>query len=372
MDSILVRYGEIGLKGRNRGEFIKKLRSNIKECLKKEGISGRVERIGVRLYVRTEQTEEALSALRRVFGIVSLSPVTHVRADMDEIKSEALRAAREGGLTQGKSFRVRSRRVDKTFPLISPQIAASAGGFIKESTGSAVDLSGNADVTVEVEILEGEALVYSKRIGGLGGLPLGSQGRAVALISGGIDSPVAAWMMMKRGCSVIPVHFSQSEEESQKMLDNCAVLSRYAFGWELRPIVESHHQLLSATLQRLQEAGDERWACIFCKRSIVRRAAEIAREVGALAIVMGDSLGQVASQTLENIEVVSQGVTVPILRPLIGMDKTEIIGLAKEIGTFEVSTRESRPCPYLPHNPITQANRAKFQEVLARLGDEAC
>lgn len=371
MNSILVRYGEIGLKGRNRGEFIKKLRSNIKECLKKEGISGRVERVGIRLYVRTEQTEDALGALGRVFGIVSLSPVTHVPASMDEIRVEALRAAREGGLTQDKSFRVRSRRADKTFPVISPQIAASVGGYIKESTGSEVDLSGDADVTVEVEVLEGEALVYSRRVTGPGGLPLGSQGRAVALISGGIDSPVAAWMMMKRGCSVIPVHFSQSEEESQKMLDNCAVLSRYAFGWELRPIIESQHQLLSDTLRRLQEASDERWACIFCKRIIIKRAAEIAREMGALALIMGDSLGQVASQTLENIEVVSQGASIPIMRPLIGMDKTEIMELAKEIGTFEVSTRESKACPYLPQKPITQANRAKFQEVLSRLGDEA-
>ena len=370
MNSILVRYGEIGLKGRNRGEFIKKLRSNIKECLRNEGISGRVERVGVRLYVRTEEVEAALGALGRIFGIVSLSPVTHVPASMEEMKAEALRVAREGGLTPGRSFRVRSRRVDKTFPIISPQIAASVGGFIKESTGSGVDLSGDADVTVEIEVLEGKALVYSRRIAGPGGLPLGCQGRAVALISGGIDSPVAAWMMMKRGCAVIPVHFSQSAEERQKMLDNCAILSRYAYGWELRPVIESHQELLSGTLRRLQEIGAERWACIFCKRALIQRAAEIAREVGALAIIMGDSLGQVASQTLENIEVISQGVSIPILRPLVGMDKTQIIDLAKEIGTFEISTRESKSCPYLPRNPITRADRAKFQAILARLGEE--
>jgi len=367
MGLILIRYGEIGLKGKNRNFFIKRLRRNLRDCLKKNGLSGTVTSEGQRIYVETDAVEEAVTHLQRVFGVVSLSPVTRVPADIEHIKDAALHLAREAGLSPAMSFHTAARRADKRFPLISPEINRVVGGYVQAATGARVDLSAAADLEIGIEVREGYALVFGRSIPGPGGLPLGTQGRAMVLLSGGIDSPVAAWLMMRRGCGVIPVHFTSSEVETAKAMDNCTVLERYAYGWDIKPIVLDHAEIVGPIVEKLRHIGEVRWTCIFCKRALLRKASELADRHRAQAIIMGDSLGQVASQTLNNLAAITYGLDKPVLRPLIGMNKTEIVALARRIGTFEVSTRQSRGCPFLPPNPLTRAHLPKLQKIIAEL-----
>ncbi len=367
MGLVLLRYGEIGLKGKNRAYFFRKLRRNVRKCLKANGIEGEVWQEGQRIYLETEQVEETVAAVRRVFGIVSLSPVRVAAADMEAITGNALALARHIELNEDRTFKVRVRRADKAFPLISPEIERHVGTAIAEATGAQPDLSKAAQVTVGIEIHPARALIFGERIPGPGGLPLGSQGRVVSLLSSGIDSPVASWLMMKRGCSVIPVHFSTSPAQTEQVLGLVEALNQHAYGWQLKPIVLSHQEVLGPTLERLREHRGERWACLFCKRVMLSKAAEIAEEMGANALVTGDSLGQVASQTLSNLEVISYGIEKPILRPLIGMDKVEIMALARQIGTYELSTKKAYTCPFLPDRPLTQATVDKLRALLDRM-----
>jgi len=238
---------------------------------------------------------------------------------------------------------------------------------VQQATGARVDLQGVPDLIIGIEVQRERALMFGEVFPGQGGLPIPTAGRVVALLSGGIDSPVAMWLMMKRGCGVIPLHFSQSREETEKALDNCRVLSRYSYGWRIEPVIRSHAEALEPRLEKLRAMGAGRWACVICKRTMVEKAAELAAELDAQAIVMGDSLGQVASQTLANMEVISYGISKPILRPLIGMDKVEITALARKIGSFEVSTRLAKSCRYLPPNPLTRGTIQELQEILAGL-----
>ncbi len=369
MGLVLLRYGEIALKGKNRAFFYRKLRRNLKQCLKANGIPGKVWQEGQRIYLETEQVGEAIEAAQRVFGIVSLSPVRVVPAEMDAMTEEALAVARRAGLDASRTFKVRVRRADKSFPLISPEIERQVGGAIAEATGARVDLSKAAQVTVGIEIHPGQAMVFGERIPGPGGLPLDTQGRVVSLISSGIDSPVATWLMMKRGCSVIPLHFSTSAAQTQQVEAIVSALNRHAYGRKLKPIVLSHHEVLAPTLEKLREHHGERWACLFCKRIMMSKAAEIAEEMGANAVVTGDSLGQVASQTLSNLEVISYGIQKPILRPLIGMDKTEIMELARRIGTYEPSITDAHACPFLPDRPLTKASVSKLRDLIERMDE---
>ncbi len=373
MGLILLRYGEVALKGRNRHIWLRRLRRNIRACLERTGLEGTVSSAGQRIYVDTPTPEAALEPLRRVFGLVSLSPVTVTALDLEAITAEALHHAEEAGLDPSRSFRIQARRANKAFPLNSPQINQHVGAAMVRRFGASVDLSRDVDITIGIEITD-RAMLFHRIIPAFGGLPLGVEGRVVALISGGIDSPVAAWLLMKRGCSVIPVHLSQSETETRKALDNIEQLRRYSYGWELRPSVLDHGALLDPVIQGLQRLGEERWTCVLCKRAILRAACDIAYQYRAQAVVMGDSLGQVASQSLPNMEVISYGMPKPILRPLIGMDKTEIIDLAREIGTFDISTRDSAPCTFLPESPITRGTiqqLARLEIALAREKEES-
>ncbi len=364
MGLILLRYGEIALKGQNRAYFFRKLRRNVRQCLKANSICGNVWQEGQRIYLETDQVESAVDVVRRVFGIVSLSPVQAVPAAIDAIMQEATAVARRAGLDASRSFRVKARRADKSFPHISPEIERLAGEAVVAATNARVDLSKSANVEIGVEVQPGRALVFGETIAGPGGLPLGSQGRVVALLSSGIDSPVAAWLMMKRGCGVIPVHFSTSRAQTEQVEAIVEALNQHAYGWQLRPTVLSHEEVLGPTLARLRELRRERWTCLFCKRAMLAKAAEIGEEMGASALVTGESLGQVASQTLSNMEVISYGIQKPILRPLIGMDKTEIMALARDIGTYQASTAKSYACPFLPDRPLTQAKLKGLRELI--------
>ncbi len=367
MGLILLRYGEIALKGKNRNYFFRKLRRNVRSCLKANGIEGKVWQEGQRIYLQTDEVKSAIQAVQRVFGLVSLSPVHEVPASLDAMVQEGVAVAQRAGLDPGRTFRVRARRADKSFPFISPEIERQVGEAIVLATGAKPDLSKGAQVEIGVEVQPGRALVFGETIAGPGGLPLGSQGRVVALLSSGIDSPVAAWLMMKRGCGVIPVHFSTSQAQTEQVEAIVEALNQHAYGWQLKPIILSHDEALGPALAQLRERRQERWTCLFCKRTILTKAAEIAEEMGASALVTGDSLGQVASQTLSNLEVISFGIPKPILRPLIGMDKTEIMDLARRIGTYEASIQTSHACPFLPDRPLTQATVNKLRQLLAQI-----
>ncbi len=370
MSLILLRYGEIALKGQNRAYFTRRLRRNVRACLKANGLSGQVWQEGQRLYLETDQPEAAMAAVQRVFGLASLSPVFTVAADLEAIAQEAVAVARRAGVGPARSFRITARRADKSFPYPSPQIERQVGAAVVAATGARVNLS-RPEVEIGVEVQPGRALLFGETVAGPGGLPLGSQGRVIALLSGGIDSPVAAWLMMKRGCGVIPVHFSPDPAQSGQVEAIVEVLNRYAYGWRLRPLLLSQEELLAPTLARLREMRQERWTCLFCKRAMLFKAAELAAEMGAAAIVTGDSLGQVASQTLSNLEVISYGLPKPVLRPLIGLDKAEIVALAQRIGTYPVSTRPSPPCPFLPDRPLTQASVTRLRELLSQMTEPA-
>ncbi len=313
--------------------------------------------------------DEALEALRNVFGVVSLSPVVEVPPDLEAMKAEAVRQALAAGLGPGRSYHIAARRADKAFPLTSPEINRVLGAAVQEATGARVDLSDAADVVIGVEVQRERVLLYGGVVPGWGGMPVLSQGRVVALISGGIDSPVAAWLMMKRGCGVIPVHFVQNETEKAKVLDLCARLQEFSAGFTIRPVFMDHREVLGDLPQRLRALGEERWTCIFCKRTMLQKASQIARELGASAVVMGDSLGQVASQTLENLRVISHGLDALILRPLIGYDKAEVVALARRIGTYDISTRAAEGCRFLPPNPMTRASLEGLRRLLEELGE---
>ncbi len=367
MGLLLLRYGELALKGHNRTIFVRLLRHNVRAALKAAGVPGRVRTEGARVLVETDAPEALEGPLSRVFGLTSLSTVTRVPREIEAIAEECVRQARIAGVGPAVSYRVQARRADKTFPLTSPEINRAAGEAIARALDGRIDLSKSANVTIGVEVRADGALIYGHVIPAPGGLPVGTEGRVVALLSGGIDSPVAAWMMMKRGCQVIPLHFQQNEVEAAKALDNVAQLSRYPSSWQLRPVVLDHVATIAPTVERLRAIGEERWSCVFCKRALIQRACQLADEMGAQAVVMGDSLGQVASQTLSNMEVISYGAPKLILRPLVGMDKQDVVALAQSIGTFDISIRDSAPCPFLPAHPITRGTVPKLLEIIARL-----
>ena len=301
MNVVIVRYGEIGTKSRQtRRWFEGILMNNIREALVSEGIEfKKVEAKHGRILVKTNKARGAVDVLGRVFGIVSLSPAMEVDAELDKINRTALklfrRKKRELGLERPR-FRVTARRITKEFPLKSPEIQAKVGEYILENEESEVDLH-NYDIEMGIELIEGKAYVFVDKIYAWGGLPIGTQGKVVAPLSGGIDSPVAAFLMMKRGVEVIPVHIYMGEKTLEKVRRIWNQLKRYGYGGKGELIVVKPKER-ERIIEKLREMKKEKYTCVFCKYMMVRHADRVAREFGAKGIVMGDSLGQVASQTL--------------------------------------------------------------------------
>ncbi|QDA31765.1 tRNA 4-thiouridine(8) synthase ThiI [Thermococcus indicus] len=371
---VIVRYGEIGTKSRQtRRWFESILMNNIREALVSEDIEfKKVEAKHGRILVKTNKAREAVDVLGRVFGIVSLSPAMETDADLDKINRTALklfrRKKREVGLEKPK-FRVTARRITKEFPLKSPEVQAKVGEYILENEESEVNLH-EYDIEVGIELMEGKAYVFVDKIYSWGGLPIGTQGKVVALLSGGIDSPVAAFLMMKRGVEVIPVHIYMGEKTLEKVRRIWNQLKRYGYGGKGELIVVKPKER-ERIIEKLREMKKEKYTCVFCKYMMVRHADRIAREFGAKGIVMGDSLGQVASQTLENMYIVSQATDLPIYRPLVGLDKEEIVRIAKEIGTFELSTLQEDEIPFIPKHPVIRGSWEEFRKIYrAVFGEE--
>jgi thiamine biosynthesis protein ThiI len=362
---IVVHYNELGLKKGNRDYFENRLCLNIVRALTDCGVRA-VRRISGRLLVHLDADPDLPEIKRRlagVFGIAYFAEAWSSSQDIAELERSAWSLIEGRGF---QSFRIQARRASKTFPLTSVEINQRVGAYVKERCGVRVDLE-NPDLTCWIDIVEKYALVYVERLAGPGGLPSGTSGKVVVLLSGGLDSPVAAWKMMKRGCKAIFVHFHSfpyTNKESQEKTKRIAeLLAHYQHQSKiyLVPFAEVQRHIMVDTPLSTR--------VILYRRYMMRLAAQIARREKARVLVTGDSVGQVASQTIENIDVISRAVDMPILRPLIGDDKLEIVEVAKRIGSYEISIQPDQDCCslFVPKHPETRANLEDVERSESRL-----
>jgi thiamine biosynthesis protein ThiI len=374
MPLVVVRYHEITLKRGNRARFVAALVRNLRRLTADLPI-GRIADVHGRLVAVLRegaswpQLRERLSV---VFGIANFSLAKSMpRSALGEERAPDLRALAAAVVEALRgmpfaSFRVVTRRADKRFPLPSPEFSARLGALVQSATGARVDLEA-AEATVTVEILPGEILYSVEKVAGAGGLPVGTAGHVLALLSGGIDSPVAAARMMRRGCHVTFVHFHSvpyldrsSQEKSREIVRR--LVSRQG---DARLVLVPFGEVQREIVTRVPPAP----RVILYRRMMLRIASEIARYVGAEALVTGDSLGQVASQTLPNLAVVERAAELPLFRPLIGMDKQEVIAEAKRLGTLEISVEPDQDCCslFVPRHPTTRARAASIEAAESAL-----
>ena len=365
----VIHYNELGLKKGNRDYFENVLCTNINLVLRDCGAE-RAKRISGRILLPlTPEADvpEIKSRLGRVFGIAYFAEAWGSPQPVENLQQNAW------SLIEGrsfKSFRINARRADKSFPHTSVEINQQVGAYVKDRTEARVDLE-NAELTCWIEIVEKYALIYVERFPGPGGLPVGTSGKVVVLLSGGIDSPVAAWKMIKRGCTPIFVHFHSfpytNAESQEKAKQLGRLLSEYALRSKiyLVPFAEVQRHIMVDTPIETR--------VILYRRYMMRLAEHIAMREKARVLVTGDSVGQVASQTIENIDVVSRAISMPILRPLVGDDKVEIIDIARRIGTYNVSIQPDQDCCslFVPKHPETKANRIEIEKSESRLDVES-
>ena len=368
---LLVRYGEIHLKGLNRPFFERLLRRNMESAL--SGFSGVSIAHGEGRYYVTgfaqEDCAEAVSALSRVFGVHSISPATETGKTLEEISETCAAIMREHmqncGI-QSATFKVVAKRADKRFALNSMQICAEVGAYLLENVeGLTVDVH-NPQINMHIEVRE-QAFCYLDIIKGQGGLPVGSGGRALLLLSGGIDSPVAGFMTAKRGVALEAVHFHSppytSEAAKQKVVALAKLVSGYAGPMRLHVVPFTEIQ------SEIYKNCPHEELVIIMRRFMMRIAAQIAQDIGAAALVTGESIGQVASQTLESMNATSAVVELLILRPLVGMDKLEIMEKAAAIGTYETSILPYEDCctVFVPKHPVTHPKIERIERSERRL-----
>jgi len=360
MESVIVHYQEIALKGRNRPWFVERLVANLRAALgdlegtRVRAIMGRIE-VTLGPHAPWDTVRERL---RRMFGVANFSQARRVSRNIDELASAVL-ADLDG--REPRSFRVTARRADKAYALTSPEIEREVGGRIKAARGWQVNL-GNPELVVRIEILAREAFYSLDRHPGPGGLPSGVSGPVLCLLSGGIDSPVAAYRLMKRGCRVRFLHFHSYPILSHASRDKVRELARHLTGYQLTSRL---YQVAFGDIQRqVMLSAPPPLRVVLYRRLMVRIAERLARRTGAAALVTGESVGQVASQTLENLAVIDAAVaSLPILRPLVGSDKDEITDQAQAIGTYPISIIPDQDCCQLftPRHPATRAARADVE-----------
>ncbi len=365
MKSVVIHYQEIALKGKNRPWFITRLVRHLRaatadlDVVAVRSLMGRLELV----LGPSASWDDVRVRLERVFGIANFSRAGRTHPDLDELCAAIL-----GDLqgAEARTFRVAARRADKRFPVPSPDIERFIGARVQEALGWKVQLD-RPELTVHVEILHDEAFYFFGKHRGPGGLPTGASGKVLCLTSGGIDSPVAAWRVMRRGCQVQLVHFHGQPflpaTSQQKVRDIAAVLARYQLKTRLFSIA-------FGTLQRqIVLAVPPALRVVVYRRMMFRIAEAVARSTGARALVTGEVIGQVASQTLENLSVIDAVAGMPVLRPLVGTDKEEITLEAERIGTFPISIIPDEDCCTLfsPRHPVTRARPAEIEAVEAGL-----
>ena len=361
---ILIKNGELVLKGLNRNTFEDILIKNMKKALRE---------IGEFSYTKSQSTivleavdgdtdlDDAVDALSRVFGIVALSRAAVAEKDMNAIKQTA-RDYLDGELSLAKTFKVEAKRSDKKFPLKSPEIARDLGGYLLSKFNHLkVDVH-NPDVTVTVEIRDNHAFIRGNNIKGAGGMPVSTSGRAAALISGGIDSPVAAYMMAKRGIELVAVHFASppytTELAEEKVMQLLHKVARYS-----GPIT-TYVVPFTELQEQIRDKCAEEYFTIIMRRYMMRISEILARHQNCSALITGESVGQVASQTIYALGCTDAVTSMPVFRPCIGMDKVEIINISRAIDTFETSIQPYEDCctVFTPKHPKT---RAKLEDVAA-------
>lgn len=365
MNSVVVHYKELALKGRNRPWFIQLLVRNLRWALADFDI-GSIRSVMGRIEIELGNDvpwPDIADRVRRVFGIANFSRAGRGPHDFQELARIILN---DLGDRAPQSFRVSVRRADKRFPLTSPQIEREVGGLIKQARGWRVDLE-NPELSVHIEMLPEYAFYFFGKEPGAGGLPTGTGGRLACLLSGGIDSPVAAFRMMRRGCSVLLIHFHSypilSRASQEKVREIASLLTKFQHRSRLIlvPFGELQQQVVLAVSPELR--------VVIYRRLMLRIAEKLARKWHARALVTGEVVGQVASQTLENMTTIAEAASLEILRPLVGMDKDEITAEARAIGTLPISNIPDQDCCQLftPRFPATRATRdqaARAESVL--------
>lgn len=358
----LVRYGEISLKSVPvRTSWEKQLIGSILGVLP----ACRASREWGRIWLTGPVDPVALG---RVFGIVSFSPCR--ACSLDELEETLLQYIADSWVAEKGTFALRVRRIGE-HSFSSQECASRLGSRVREwYPGLGVDLK-HADITIHIEIRGERCYLYHKVFPGAGGIPLGVEGSLVLLLSGGIDSAVAAWMMMKRGCRIIPVFIDMPPFLGESALERTEAVIRILRGYQpdiqLRVVEDTY---VARIREELRSSGDEKFICLLCKRRMYRLAEEVAHETGAKGIVTGESMGQVASQTLENLAVLHAATTMPVYRPLIGLDKREIVDIARKIGTYEPSIMPvSSCCCAVPKKPATRADPEKILNLEGRLNE---
>ena len=369
METILAAYNEIALKSRGvRNRLEKKLSNQIQAVMVREGFKeARVLRRYGRLYVENVPLQAA-EYVAEVFGVASAMPALRTSSDIDSILGLLTDIASER-MSPGTSFAIRPRVVG-SHSYRSRDIAVKGGSAVLDALSDRqihVDLT-HPDTTFHVEVRDRDAFVYTEIIQGVGGLPYASQGRLVSLFSGGIDSPIATWLMMKRGVETLPLMMDQrpyvGENYIERAVQAAEKLGRYdptgKMGLYLAPF--------GGIMERISEASSPSLRCVLCKRSMYRVAEAFALKVGARGVITGESLGQVASQTLDNLYVLDGAVSIPVLRPIIGLDKVEIEGIARRIGTYDLTAVSVDGCTVVPERPTTRARMEAVVEMEGELG----
>lgn len=365
MRSIIVHYQEIALKGNNRPWFVSRLARNLRTATKGTGVKevrvlmGRFEM----LMDDNADWRTVRDRVSNVFGIANFSLARSAPLNVDAIASQILEDLGDRSVS---TFRVSARRADKRFPLTSPELEREIGGRIKQARGWTVNLS-KPELTIHVEGLTDEAFYYFDKQPGAGGLPAGTSGRVACLLSGGIDSPVAAWRLMRRGCRVTFIHFhsypilSRASQEKARELVTLLTKFQYDSRLFLIPFGEIQQRVVLAVAPPLR--------IVIYRRLMMRISEAIARRNRAQALVTGDVVGQVASQTLENMAAINDVVRMPVLRPLVGLDKEEITAEAQRLGTFEISIIPDQDCCTLftPRHPATKSRRQEVERAEAGL-----
>ncbi len=367
----LIKYGEIALKKRNRGAFVKSLKDSIHARLPDRHVA--VFETFHRVFARCQEEDRAAvaEALGRTFGIVSYCEAVAVERDMAAITTAALEVA--GGFIasgRGQRFKVEARRADKGFPLTSYEIACTLGdALLAKFPGLVVDVHA-PDWTLNVEVRE-KAYLYGPMAGGPFGLPNGSSGRGLLLLSGGIDSPVAGWMMAKRGMAIDAVYFHSAPFTSEKAREKVQVLARTLTAWA--PGITLHVVPFTPVLARIKERSKDEEVTLLLRACMMRFATMLAGRTGAECLVTGESLGQVASQTVESMHFTGSLTDLPVFRPLVGMNKEEIIEIARRIGTFDTSNLPYADCCVLfsPQHPLIHPDPRKMKLSYARLDVES-
>jgi len=367
MNYIICHYHEIGLKGKNRKVFEEVLVKNIKQVIPPEYLNY-VKRISGRILIELtkqgeEQQKKIIKSLKNIFGIAYFAFAVLVKQDIKSIQNKACQLLKK---ERFKTFKTETKRANKNFPLTSQEINEKIGAKICNTLNKKVDLK-NPEITCFIEIVEKFAFIYLKKHKGPGGLPVGSSGKGILLLSGGIDSPVAAFYALKRGISLDFIHFHAqpytNKASIEKVIELIKVLKKF------QPIVKLYLVPFGEAQQEILLKTPDKLRVILYRRLMVRIAEKIAQKEKAKALITGDSIGQVASQTLENLGVIQEAVNLPIIRPLACLDKEEIIQKAKEIGTYEISILPHQDCcaRFLPKHPETKANLEKVKKAEKKL-----